>query len=556
MNSSQHQPLLYKKTTSAITSPLSTTQWIIISLLAFFLLLPMLTFPLGPDNGLFFVAGEKIVHQGAIHYRDIVDVKPPLIYYLNGLAITLFGDAPISVRILDLILQVLTCLFLVKLIRRASGVDLWAAIALLLYPLLYLSLNYANTAQVESFLGLFILPAILLFLFHRRPFGFFAIGLLCGIATFFKFTFGICLAGFLIGDLLLYRDVWKTRLKHYGGLSIGFAVVVGLFFLYLTLFDGWQGFTQMQEFLSGYTGIQFASTGDFFREILTQLPRLLSDEYTLTMLIGTAIGIGIGFSGNRVVKKGESEQKTTSIDNATQLVRISTILFFLLLFTISLEAKWLHYHLSRLFSFGVLLGSLGLLYIFRTIRESFKDNFRWIGIGIGLILLLGFSPVTRYIFHLQPAILLLTKGSTAFDAHYAHVRADDDWTMEDLREIGTFVSSRMESHDRLFISSGVAGLLYLECNYVPDFHIFHSGFLIAPFSPNVWIDSTTSYLHKTHPRFIILQTSDRMAIITGTNETSEELFHRIPEMALLLHEEYTVVMERPSFKVFELNDNK
>ena len=42
-----------------------------------------------------------------------------------------------------------------------------------------------------------------------------------------------------------------------------------------------------------------------------------------------------------------------------------------------------------------------------------------------------------------------------------------------------------------------------------------------------------------------------MAIITGTNETSEELFGRIPETTRLLAEEYEVVLERPGFRVYE-----
>ena len=538
---------------SVEVTSLTTRQWVLLASLAFLLLLPMLTLPLGPDNGLFFVAGEKIAHQGAVHYRDIVDVKPPLIYHLNALAITLFGDAPLSIRILDLILQSLTCLFLVKLIRRASGNDLWATTALLLYPLLYLSHNYTDTVQVESFLGLFIFPAISLFLFHRKPLGFLAIGLLCGIVAFFKFTFGICLAGFLIGDLLLYSDRWKARLKNYGAMGMGFGAVVGLFLLYLTLFNAWQGFMNMQQFLSGYIGLQYASEWDFLRETLSMLPKFLVDEYTLTVLIGTVIGIGIGFSVEGF-RKGEKKERTSAeLDSGRLLLRISTILFLLLLFTIVLEAKWVHYRLSRLFPFGALLGSLGLLQILKGLRRELKDGFRWIGIGLALILLLGFSPVTRYVFHLRPAILLLTKGPTAFDAYYAHNRADDDWTREDLREIGNFVSSNMKPDERLFISSGVAGLLYLESNYVPDFHIFHSGFLIAPFSPATWLDSTVVHLQKTRPRFIVVQTNDRIPIVTGTDETSEELFNRVPEIANLLRKEYSVAMERPSFKVFELS---
>ncbi|MCE2504047.1 MAG: hypothetical protein J4G05_08325, partial [Chlorobi bacterium] len=55
---------------SVEVTSLTTRQWVLLASLAFLLLLPMLLLPLGPDNGLFFVAGEKIAHQGAVHYRD------------------------------------------------------------------------------------------------------------------------------------------------------------------------------------------------------------------------------------------------------------------------------------------------------------------------------------------------------------------------------------------------------------------------------------------------------------------------------------------------------
>ena len=527
---------------------LTTTGWSVIWFVVLLLFLPSLSFPLGPDNGLFFVAGEKIVHQGAIHYRDIVDVKPPMIYYVNALAITLFGDSPISIRLLDLFCQLLTTFFLVRLIRRVSGSGVWAGVAMLLFPLLYLSLNYANTAQVESFIGLCTLPAIGLFLFRRSGTGFLGIGLLCGILTIFKFTFGITLAGFLIGDLLLFQDNWKDRLQRYAMMGAGYGIIIGLFFLYLFGFDAWNGFLEMQQFLGGYTGIQFASKGDMIREGLTQLPRLMSDEYSLTLLFGTIVAMGWAFVPGR---GGDKSGKGLTGNRTAELLRISTFLFLLLLLTIGIEGKWLHYHLSRLFALGALLGSFGLVRIGRALFARPIDRFRWIGFGLALLLLFGFSPLTRYLFHIRPALLYVTKGPEAFDAFYAHVRNADDWTMEDVKEIGSYLSSRLEPQDKLYISSGVAGLLYRASGYVPEVPIFHSGFLIAPFSPPAWMDSTISYLTTVKPRFIVLHRSDRMAIITGTNETSEELFHRIPETAHLLDEEYEVVMERPGFQVYE-----
>ena len=103
---------------------------------------------------MFFVSAQKIVHQGAVHYRDIVDVKPPLIYYLYAGTMTLLGESVLALRIIDLLAQLATCGLLAALVRRCGGGGRWAAATALLYALLYGSLGYAYTMQVESALGL------------------------------------------------------------------------------------------------------------------------------------------------------------------------------------------------------------------------------------------------------------------------------------------------------------------------------------------------------------------------------------------------------------------
>lgn len=556
----------------------SRAGWGLVSALVLLLLLPLLTYPLGPDNGLFFVAGQKIVHQGAVHYRDIVDVKPPLIYYANALAITLFGDHPVSIRVLDLIVQLLSCFFLVRLVRRATASDTWAALGAVLYAIMYISPNFANTSQVESFTGLFLFPAISLFLFRRTAWGFLAIGLLCGVLTFFKFTFGIALAAFLLGDILLYNDPWKHRLRNYTMMGAGYAVVLAVFFLYLVMLDAMHGFLNMQTFLSGYTGLQWSSKGDLLRDVLQKVPSTMADEYSLTMLFGTVVGIAAAVAG--VVKTGRERTNVPATGGApdlmppqnggngtgariaadavqgtdndtTRLLRIGTILFLLLLATIAMEAKWLHYHFLRLFPFGAILGGYGLLRIGRIFAGKGAGRFRWVAFPLAAALVLGFSPLTRYVFHLRPALLMLTGGADAFDHYYAHSRTSDEWTMEELQKIGAFIKKERKEGDRLFVSSGVGGMVYLASDYVPEFHVFHSCFLIARFAPQEWRDSANAYMLAERPRFIVVHQSDRMSNITGTEETSAETIrHLMPEVETMLENDYRVEMETPAFRVY------
>lgn len=539
------------------TGQFTPLAWRLVGVLILVLLLPLLTYPLGPDNGLFFVAGQKIVNQGAVPYRDIVDVKPPLIYYVYGLSILLFGDHEVSIRILDLLFQLATCFFLIVLVRRATGSDRWAATAGLLYPVMYISPNYVNMSQVESFVGFLLFPCIWLLMFRRTARGFLTIGLLCGVLTFFKFTFGIALAGLLLSDLLLYDDAWKTRLRNYAATAAGFGVVVGAFFLFLTAFDAMQGFLNMQEFLSGYTGLQWSAKGALLRDALQKIPSNMADEYSLTMLFATVVGIAGAIAGTVRRPSGihavaDPDSDPDVRDNATRLLRICTILFLLFLATVAMEAKWLHYHFIRLFPFGALIGAFGLLAIARLFASRGGRRFRWVALPVAAVLILGFSPLTRYLYHMRPAILMLTSGPDAFDRYYEYSRLADEWTMSEIQEIGEFVKSRKRVGDKVFVVAGIAGKVYLECDHVPDFHVFHSCFLIARFAPQTWRDSAVAYVREQRPRFVIVHQTDRMLNITGTVSTSAETIRELmPEMERDLNEDYDAVLKTTAFIVYE-----
>ena len=531
----------------------------ILAIAVFLLLLPMLSYPLGPDNGLFFVSGQKIVEQGAVHYRDIVDVKPPLIYYVNALAISLFGNSPLSIRILDLLVQLATCLLLFRLTWRTTGSQKIGGLATVLYAILYVGLNYSNTAQVESFVGILGLPAIWLLLYRRIPSGFFLAGLLCGVLTFFKFTLGIVLAGLLVGDLLLYNDALRTRLRNYGAMAAGFGTIGLLFVLYLVTLDAAHGFANMQTFLSGYTGIQWSAKMDFLRITLRKLPEFIGDKYSLAMLFGTFVGMGAAITGIGTAMPSSTNDSTprTEPEHGTTLLRICTILFLFLLCTIALEAKWLHYHISRLFPFGVILAAYGIAAMYRALSAKTAGRFRLFILPAAIVFLLAFSPVTRYVFHLRPAFARLMNGPEAFDAHYAHTREDDTWRFEEVREIGDLFRSKRLEGDKLYISSGVSGLLYLECAYIPDLAVFHSGFVIAPFAPEEWRDSMRTFLLGERPRFVVIQKSDRMPGITSVMTTSSELIEqKMPEVQQMLRTEYSIALETPAFVVYEKREEE
>lgn len=111
--------------------------------------LPVVTYPLGRDQGIYATVGAAILRGGA-PYSDIWELKPPAIHYIYALGITLFGQ---QVRALDLVIVPLTALGLYMLGKRLNGSGT-AFLAALIFPVFYLSEHFANLTQSDSFVTL------------------------------------------------------------------------------------------------------------------------------------------------------------------------------------------------------------------------------------------------------------------------------------------------------------------------------------------------------------------------------------------------------------------
>ncbi len=520
---------------------------LLLCLVVIALLLPLLLFPLGPDNALFFLSGQMIVEEGAIHYVDIVDVKPPAIYYLNALAVGLFGPEAWSMRLLDVVLQLAALTGLFVLLRRITGRDLEGVIAVVLWPLCYLGLNNANTTQTESFLLLLLVPAMLLFFYRRTAGGYAFVGLLCGIAALLKFTFAIVIVPFLLADLLLYREPLKNRLLLWGAL-VGGAMTAGVLLVtYLSIFDAWSGFNEMRQWTAGYTGMQFESIGTFLRETVKKVPTHLADEYSLVMLFATLVALGRGWVGRRA---GFQERT----DRTGPLLFLAGLLFLALLSSVALEGKWVHYHVSRLFAPGVILAAFGIPMLVAGFRRIENRGIRVGVAGLALLLVIAFSPLSRYIFHVRPALLLATSGSSAFDDYYAHAHTEESWRLEEIHDLGDKLGEAIGEEDEIFISSGVGALLYLRIGALPPTPIFHSGFLIGDHAPSVWIDRTKRYLLEHPPRFLLIHRTARMRLITGNDRTSLETIGSWPRVRAKIIADYQPVEMTNSFLLLERAD--
>ncbi|PJF26646.1 MAG: hypothetical protein CUN53_07060, partial [Phototrophicales bacterium] len=118
--------------------------------------LPILTYPLGRDQGEFAVIGRGLL-DGKIPYVDLWNPKPPAVFLVYAAAIAAFGRTAEAVRAIDLILIPPTLLAVAWIGRRTLGqAGGWLAAALM--ALAYFNETFWTLSQND---GIALLPMAL-----------------------------------------------------------------------------------------------------------------------------------------------------------------------------------------------------------------------------------------------------------------------------------------------------------------------------------------------------------------------------------------------------------
>jgi len=165
------------------------------------------------DSGVFAYCGQQILHGGLL-YRDCWDNKPPAIYYLNALAVTIGGNNPGSLWFFQAVWIVLTGLafyFVLQAIWKSWLVvfTTFVFMATVLYPAYYQGGNLTETYV--------LLPVILLigvfykYLLTGKKILLVSIGVLAALACLLKPTYlAVSLAVIIT---VLYLDLCQRRFR-------------------------------------------------------------------------------------------------------------------------------------------------------------------------------------------------------------------------------------------------------------------------------------------------------------------------------------------------------
>jgi len=518
--------------------------WIALGSILVLLLIPSLFLPLGPDQSLFFASGQKIL-RGALYYRDIVDVKPPLISYIYAGAIALFGERWLSIRLFDLLLQGATCWLMASLLRRATGDRRIAAMAPVIYLLLYFAQNYGSAAQPEGYVGLLGLGVIRLLAFGRGAWRYPASGALCGVLFLLKFPLGGMLAVAMLADALLLTRGPGKIIRHWLLMAGGFGMVAGLFLLYLLGNGIYHDFLLVNEFIRGYARTAMGSPGVWLRNLVEIPANHLSDNYSLLLLALTLAGGMISMRSPVTMP----ERRDVG-EGGIMILRICTLAFILMMGTIIVEGKYAFYHFLRLYPFGAVMGSFGAAAALdRLARAPRRVPFTGGALALAAAALMLVSPIPRYLYNTVAVAWTALRTDRVMGG--GNAREIDALPDGEAIRVGMYVRSHIAPGEKLFVAASMPGLVYYRAGVAPEFKILHFAFINAPFAPEQWKQETSLYLLRERPRFIAAELNDILPDITGTNDPSIAALRKLPGIDALLRDNYSSVLRTEKLELFE-----
>lgn len=345
---------------------------VVLSLTAIaYLLLILLTFRYGRDQGIYAVVGDVVLSGGA-PYRDAWDFKPPFIFFIYAGARGLFGPGMISIRLVEALGLVSLVIAFAVLSRRFVGNWRAGLVGAALAIFVHVKLEFWHTAQPESFGGIVVAWAIVCATdvaqgtsreSHFRRYGaWFGAGALYTIAALLKPPLGggfVVSLGFVLAQqrcTLAPSERPKGLLAVCAAFGLGAVVVLGAMLSFFAL-KGSLGelYETFFVFTPQYTGLGFEPS---------KLPSLLAHaveqgitRFSFLLPLGLAFLAGLTSRGDRAV---------SGVLHVLGVVAVQ-------LLGVAMQAKFFDYHYGASLPLLALLAGWGLWKLWERV---FTDPFR------------------------------------------------------------------------------------------------------------------------------------------------------------------------------------
>ena len=475
--------------------------WIIALLFAALLMLVATIFyPFGYDQAVFSTAGDMILH-GAMPYRDFLDTKPPVIYYIYALALWIFGHHEFSAHAFDIFWQIFAALYFFRILRRYLATD-QSLVAVSLMLVAYAGSGFWMTAQAESFA---ILPSLVLLDSTLRSVegrkGTIIWGVIAGVAALALFALKFTLALGGVASLVFVLG-WPAanggkKLRFVAGFLGAALVLLGLGGVALWEVSAWKPFLHSLAWLSNYASL-VPTQHSWLAEFLLIFPERIVYSMSITVAFIGLLALIEWFR-----KPGSRRDP---------LFKLLLLTFLLQLLGIVLERKIeFPYQYARAtwavlpFAASAILVSVKRYWSCSTWRRCAVS-------GSLLIVMLLLSPLARVATQSIPWSWIAITGRNASAEVQRRV---PDYYAEDQHAVAKYLNEHMTNSDHVFLwGNDVA--IYFFANRLPQTICLTATPLRTPFSPEDWKSALLNELRASPPKYWIVESGDARPAITGS----------------------------------------
>jgi hypothetical protein len=509
-------------------------------------------YPPGPDQAMFMIVGKGLL-KGLFPYKDIWDIKPPVVYFIYAMTIRTFGDAFISIRIFDIIYTLFTALAITwfggKLFTWRAG--FYGALC---YLLMYLSQGYWELAQAESFKGLPYLISIILFiksLESDRSWLALPAGLSLSIAVFLKYTSLALLPGFLVICLVL--KPWNAKKSAATGLVflVGLGAGISLFLAHIALNGAFQDFLMMNfKFVFPYSGLDdqagFLKHG-FSHFIWTIATGSLNFIYQVSknfikpnFLLCAPCVMAIYYAIWR-------KEKAILIPLAFAVLSIIEVV---------VQGKLWPYHWITAFVFLAVLGGFG----FEMLHISLEGKLGKIQANLLTYLLIMLMALnSSLIFTRLTEGLNLWKLATGKISRRGYIsslcaKPDEGFCYNDFERVAQYVSRKSEPEETLYLW-GTEVIIYFLADRPLATRFMTTFAVMFPWAPPEYREELMACLSSDPPSLFILEASHG----TQLGETAlgaRQPLDGYPELTKLLNDRYFLQNTIGNFSIYRLNQEQ
>jgi hypothetical protein len=509
------------------------TGWLIIIVL----LMPTLFFPFSGDLSVFMQCSTTIINGGKL-YVDIVDIKPPLVYYLLAFAGKIFGTSEFSIRVFDFIYQMAAIISLYFLMLKFTNNKSIGLITGVIYSLSYSILHYSNTVQSETFASLLIVWIIFLHFSEKKYLSSLLKGACIGLLMGLKYTMGLALIAVILDELIRNKFPLKILLNRSLLTIAGTVLLFSITLFPLLDIEIRNGFFETLKYVQSYS-TNPPINSEFFKNSLKQTGYFFGDIFSITLLISVFIAIFQSFGFTLTNSKKETN------DFIKFLILLSICLFVSIVF----ERKYITYHFTRLYIPLIAMSGIGIYSAFIFLKDKYKLMDRYSRFIIILLVLISFifSPFPR-ILNLMPISYYFFKDKEKYNALFEAPESATKNRQQHLK-IAATINPYLHKDDLVVVMNSGGNIInsLMKTNRKTKFT--QSCFYCGSYYKGMWQKEIFDEIKMG--KWLVIQTNDRIPHIFGHNFSTFEMIEKDTAIIKYIHESYLVYDTTGNYILFK-----